>query len=241
MAEDQKKAIPAAYLPFKTFMSSVEALEQGIPRRLDRTIWRGQSGIVQGQIMMAFRFLGLINDKDEPTDVLRELVEKKSDRALEIRNIIEDAYVDLLGDHDLTKTTPKMLDEAMSQYNVGGDTRRKAVAFFLRAAKYAEMPMHPLLAAQTRNASNGVRRKRRPKEAIDTPPPTPPTPNSDGSPKEVIAVKLPSGGLVTLTISAKWTDMDREEWEFVRGLVERLRQFDADYSDDVENETEVSK
>jgi hypothetical protein len=238
MVEDQKKAIPAAYLPFKTFISSVEALEHGIPRRLDRTIWRGQSGIVQGQIMMAFRFLGLINDKDEPTMMLRELVEKKGDRPIEIRNLIEDAYIDLFNDHDLTKTTPKMLDEAMSQYNVGGDTRRKAVAFFLRAAKYAELPMHPLLAAQTRNASNGVRKKRRPKETIDAPSTGPGAPSNDGSPKEVIEVKLPSGGLITLMISAKWTDMSGEEWTFVRGLVEKLREFGASKTDDAEDEGE---
>jgi hypothetical protein len=239
MAQAETKAPPAAYLPFKTFESALDSLSHGLPRKIDRTIWKSQSGVVQGQIMMALRFLGLIDDNDEPTPLLQILVESKTDRHLVIGDIIKVAYASVIK-MDMTKMTPKMLEDAMGAYGVQGDTKRKAIAFFLRAAKLAELPMHPLLMAQTRNSNNGARRKRKAKEAIESVPAIANASAGDGPPKEVIEVKLPSGGLISLTISAKWTDMSRDEWEFVRGLVEKLRDFDADDKDleDEEGEPE---
>lgn len=217
--EEGKKATPAAYLPFKTFLSSIEALEHGLPKKLDRSIWR-QSGIVQGQIMMALRFFRLISDTDEPTRALYVLVEESSKRPQHIGELVRDAYADIIA-HDLTKMTPKMLEDAMGAYGVQGDTRRKAIAFFLRAAKYAEMPMHPLLTSQTRNASNGVRRKRKARDgAADTQAPVTPPVSSQTTDTKV--VKLPSGTVVTLHIAANWLDMSPEERTYVFGLVDHL-------------------
>src|SRR5579859_1760088 len=125
----------AAYLPFKTFLSAIEALEHGIPKKIDRTIWRTQSYIVQTQIIMALRFLGLVDSQDNPSPKLHQLVEKKSDRKMFLNNLLVDAYRSII-DLDLTKTTPKMLDDEMEKYNVSGDTKKKAVRFFLQAAKY---------------------------------------------------------------------------------------------------------
>ena len=72
------KVTAAAYLPFRTFLSAIESLEHGIPKNIDRTIWRNQSGVTQSQILMAFRFFGLVDDSDQPTELLHELVEKKA-------------------------------------------------------------------------------------------------------------------------------------------------------------------
>lgn len=217
MAEEDPKVVPAAYLPFKTFISSIDALQQGIPRKLDRTIWR-QAGIVQGQIMMAFRFFKLINESDEPTPALHQLVNHPSTRPQQIAALVQQAYSDVLA-HDLTKMTPKMLDEAMSKYNVQGDTKRKAMAFFIRAAKYAEMPMLPLLAAQTRN-SNGVRRKRKP--IVVEPVPVGPRSQSAGN-TIIKTVLLPSGAKISLHIDAQWLDLSPAERDYVFGLVDFLQ------------------
>jgi Family of unknown function (DUF5343) len=235
MTDEAKKSIPAAYLPFKTFIASIEALEHGLPKKLDRTVWRSQSGIVQGQIMMALRFFSLIDDEDQPTKLLHDLVDKPSLRPQIIGNLVQNAYSSILA-HDLTKMTPKMLEDAMNSYAVQGDTRRKAIAFFLRAVKYAELPMHPLLSAQTRNSTNGFRKKRKPKETTGTegvvfsPPPP-----SDGS-QVSKAVTLPSGTTITLNIMAKWLDMTPEERAYVFGLVDQLQ--NVPKSDDEEEEDE---
>jgi hypothetical protein len=237
MVENGEKTIPAAYLPFKTFISALDSLGDGLPRKLDRTIWRSQSGIVQGQIMMALRFFSLINSNDEPTQALQVMVEKPADRPQQIAALLRHAYRDVL-EHDLTKMTPKMLDDAMGNYGVQGDTRRKAIAFFLRAAKYCELPMHPLLMAQTRNSSGGFRRKRRVKEA--------PEPEPNGMPVGIPqnignsvtkAVSLPSGTKISLQIStANWLDLPPAEREFVFGLVDFLQNHPNGIGDDEEEE-----
>src|ERR1700722_981961 len=98
---------PAPYLPFLTFQSAVAALEHGIPKKLDRTMWPSQSGLVQSQILMAFRFFDLVDDQDRPTDLLHEFVDEKENRAGMITKILNISYLALI-EHDLTKMTPKM-------------------------------------------------------------------------------------------------------------------------------------
>jgi hypothetical protein len=225
MAEDTAKMAPAAYLPFKTFMSALETLEQGLPKKLDRTVWRSQSGIVQSQIMMALRFFGLVNDDGEPTAALHRLIENPGKRQEHIGALLQYAYKSIV-DHDLTKMTPRMLEEAMSQYNVSGDTRRKAVGFFLRAAKYAEFPMHPLLWSQIRETGSGTRKKRtknaKSSELGTGSPAAPEAPPPDSSRK---TVALKSGGSVTLEISANAFFMSAEDRTFVFGLIDKLHAY----------------
>src|SRR5271157_160993 len=139
----------APYLPFRTFLSAIEALEQVVPKKIDRTIWRSQSGIAQTQILMALRFFDLVDDEDHPKELLYELVAKKENRAEQFVRLLNFSYTALL-DHDLTKMTPKMVEDEMERYNVTGETKRKAVTFFLRMAKFSGMPMHPLLSSQVR-------------------------------------------------------------------------------------------
>lgn len=225
MNETSEK-IPAAYLPFKTFLSAIESLEHGLPRKLDRTIWRSQSGIVQGQIMTALRFFGLLNDSDEPTPALHRLVENKEKRAEQIGSLLLYAYKDII-EHDLTKMTPKMLDEAMGAYNVQGDTRRKAVAFFLRATRYADMPMHPLLERQIRNTVSGTRKKRS-KGTKDTssnngPASTQEPSHTSGAGKKTIPLR--SGGSVTVEISANPFLMSPTDRTFVFELIDSLHKY----------------
>ena len=235
-AEGARRTPVAAYLPFKTFLSAVEALEHGLPKKLDRSIWRGQAGIVQGQIMMAFRFLSLINERDEPTDELANFVHQREMRSEYVGRLIKMAYLDLFSEHDLTKTTPKMLEEAMSRYGVQGDTRRKAIGFFLRAAKYAELPMHPLLSAQTRNSNAGMRRRRKSLEvAVDLAAATNlHGTNAAGGDGTTKSVTLPSGTVVTLNIVADWLDMKGAERDYIFGLIDSLQQVPS--AEDIEQE-----
>jgi hypothetical protein len=225
---DQQTAAktPAAYLPFKTFLSSIEALEHGIPKKIDRTIWRNQSGVTQSQIIMALRFFRLIDNEDRPTVMLTRLVEEKDKRAEHLSVLLQVAYRDLIA-HDLTKMTTKMLEDAMEQYSVTGDTKRKAVAFFLRAAKYAQIPMHPLLTAAMRNSS-GPRKRRTPQGKghfvgdmngrADVRHEERPSGNSR-------TVNLPNGGSVTLTIEADPFSLIGEERKFVFDLVDKMQTY----------------
>lgn len=222
---DTRAGVTAApYLPFLTFKSAIEALEQGIPKKIDRTIWRTQSGIVQTQILMALRFFGLVDDEDRPTDRLHVLVEDKESRAAILSTLLKSSYADLLK-HDLTKMSPKMVEDEMEQYNVTGETKRKAVTFFLKAAKFADIPMHPLLSSQVRNT--GPRKKRANKRNLDgaTIAITPDT-ASGVTTKKTREIQLSSGGTVELSLSFDPFALTAADREFVYGLVDTLKAYE---------------
>ena len=216
---DQRNT-PAAYVSFKTFLGAIEALEHGIPKQIDRTIWRSQSGVVQSQIMMALRFFSLLDDEDRPTPALHRLVENKQDnRREQISALLHHAYRDIIA-HDLTKMSPKMLEDAMDNYHVSGDTKRKAVSFFLQAARFADFPMHPLLAGTIRTTS-GRRRKAKPRENGEQLPAGSSTPNSTTAQPKVI--ELASGGKVSLSIDVDVFSLSPEDRKFVFEIIDKLQ------------------
>ncbi len=240
MAQDSKvNNNPAPYLPFLTFKSAVEALEQGVPSKIDRTIWRSQSGIVQTQILMALRFFKLVDAEDHPTQLLHELVEQKDNRPAMFILLLNEAYGALLG-HDLTKMTPKMLDDEMERYNVTGETKRKAVTFFLKAAKYAEFPMHPLLASQVRNTGPRKKRIKRPGYVAEMnggtdPAYSPNLPPAGGGGK---VIKLSNGGTLSLSISADPFTLPAQDRSFVFELIDKINEYEAAHPSDETAEEE---
>src|SRR5262249_54666960 len=154
MPDENNKSVPAPYLPFKTLVSSFDPFSQGLPPRIDRTIWRSQSGLLQGLILNAYRFFLLVDDNDKPTKAFHQLIQKKGDeRKGEIAALLKSGYPEI-AKHDLMTMTPRMLDELMDNYNVSGDTKKKAVTFFLQAAKYAEVPLSNFLTDITRSTAS---------------------------------------------------------------------------------------
>jgi len=229
---------PAPYLPYLTFNSAIESLEHGIPTKIDRTIWRNQSGLMQTQILMALRFLGLVNGEDRPTEALHLLVSDKQSRSAVMKTLLHNSY-GLLLEHDLTKMTPKMLDDEMEMYNVSGETKRKAVTFFLKAAKFAEIPMHPLLSSQVRNT--GPRKKRgataKPDKNGQFKVAITPDTETGVTTKRAREIKLASGGTVGLSLSYDPFSLSEEDRKFVFELVDKLKAYaDAHPASDEEEE-----
>ncbi len=220
------KKLIAAYVPFKTFLTALETLEGGgVPNRIDGSIWRSFSGLVQSQVLGAFRFLGLV-EGDEPTPELRRLVEEKEKRPAVLRRVLEKSYSALVS-RDLTKMTGRMLDGLMEKYNVTGATKRKAVTFFLQAAKYGELPLSRFLLSQTRS-SPGIRRRKKAGAGDVTASgggaPALQSAPSSGSAK---TVELENGVKVSLTVSADLFAMAAEDRKFVLSLVEKLEEYEA--------------
>lgn len=222
MADEAAKQ-SAPYLPFKTFMSALDNLNHGVPPIIDRSIWRTQPGGTQGQIMGALRFFNLIDDANKPTENLKRLVEKREHRQAAIRALLEWGYAKLIAG-DLTKMTAKMLEDGIEQYNVGGETKKKAVTFFLQAAKFADLPLSPYLQAQIR-ATPGSRRRR--KKEDDGELPSDSTSNgaaiSAGGPSQTVELK--SGGSVTITVSINPFDLEQADRTFVFDLIDKLKAY----------------
>ena len=229
--EARKKTAP--YLPFKTFINSLDTFSHGLPNILDRTIWRSQAGVTQGLIMNTYRFLGLVGEYDNPTDALDTMVRHTEQRPAILRGLMEATYLDQFG-HDLTAMTPKVLEDLFVDcYAVTGATKQKAITFFLKAARFADIPLSPFLLTQIRNTSTRRRRAKGKESSV------PLTRENGGSgennpasltPTDIThKIDLVSGGTLTVSISANPFKMPAQDRDFVFSLIDKLQQYETDH------------
>jgi hypothetical protein len=207
------EAHPVPYVPFRTFLAALETLERGCPNQLDRSVWPSSSGAIQGQLLGAFRFLGLMDEAQCPSAELRELIGKKESRRALLRRILEKNYATLVA-LDLSRTSPHQLEEAMRQYGLSGATHKKAMSFFLQAAQYAGLPLSVLLRAKIRGSGGGARQRRAP--AAEAP---------ATSASAAKTVHLKSGGSVTLTTAVDLFSLSAEDRAFVFELIDRMQEY----------------
>jgi hypothetical protein len=163
MENEEPKRVAATYMPFKTFLTTLDHLKaHGVPNIIDRSVFPSSSGGVQSQIISGLHFLGLINEKGIPASSLHHLVEDADNRKANFKAILEEKYENLFR-ADLTRVTPSQFDVLFSPeiYGVNGDTRKKARAFFFAALAYVNQPHSKLLTQRTRSprkkkVENGV-------------------------------------------------------------------------------------
>jgi Family of unknown function (DUF5343) len=226
MANDESDKKPTvAYVPFKTFMSAIDALKPRVPVNINRTVWPSQSGVTVSQILGAFKFLGLISQTGEPASELHTLVENEGSRKTIIRKLLLHRYSPLIT-NDLAKMDSRTLENAMRQYQVTGATLQKAITFFLQAARFAEIPLSPYLAKKTRGPSN--RKKKNPNFRLGTQ-------EELGEPKFVNpltggpakTIKLSNGGNLTLQASVDTFQMSAEDRGFVLKLLDLIENHEA--------------
>jgi hypothetical protein len=229
MADESAPA--AVYVAFPTFKNSIEFLSHGVPNQVDRSTFPGLSGGVQTQLLSGLRFLGLITPDNKPTDALHALaVPDEAARKAQLRTVLQHKYADLFA-LDLSKTTPDQLSKTMGEsYNVMGDTREKAIRFFLAAAQYVGIHLSRFLAKpQPGAATNGNRTQRTRRSAPRS------RSTSGASAREVApqspgagtsrVVELKSGGTLTLAATLDLFALTPEDRKFVFYLIDKLEDY----------------
>ena len=142
----------------------------GVPARVDRSYLGSWSGSSQAQFLKAARALDLLDANGRPTQRLKDLAMRPDDRPALVRQMLEECYpeVSALGGN----ATQQMLEETFRAYKgISGTTVRKAVAFYLNAARFAKMPLSPYFrAARTggRPPSSTGTTRRRPRKPAST-------------------------------------------------------------------------
>lgn len=163
----ESKWIPP-YIAFKTLLNLLEKLggDDGVPPQIDRTYLTGAEG-TKTQVMNTLKSFDLTDEKGQVKQALVALAKRPDDRPQLIRELVERHYQEpiRLG---TVNATQKMLDDAFEAMGVTGHTKRKAIGFYLRAAKYAGIPLSPNFNAPResggrRNASSSGRRRSRSK------------------------------------------------------------------------------
>jgi len=223
-AEANSKANPPI-LPYRTFLSSLERLSEAIPPRIDRGIWRNQTGTVQSLIMGAYRFFGLIDEQNKPMKLLNDLVSHRDKPQSIVKTMLEDKYAEVIK-HNLSTMTEALINDYFeSAFGVEGDTKRKAITFFLQAAKAVEMPLSKFLQTQVRVRTSGTRRtKRRDDEENGTD-------EVNGGEQEPSSgntktIELHSGGTLSLTVSVDLIAMSSDDRTFVFKLIDELNGYE---------------
>lgn len=152
------KAVTWPYTSFRTLLNLFERLEaaKAIPPQIDRSFLGGSEG-QKTQVLAALRFFGLVDEHGNVTETMRKIVNAPSERPAAIGGLLRQHYpaaTKLAADHATTAALEKTFE------NLGGDTLRKAVAFYLHAAKYANHPVSKFFKAPT-----GFYAKRKPRSA----------------------------------------------------------------------------
>ena len=145
MSADTESKSPGAppYISFKTLTNLLERLQQThLPPRIDRSYLDGMSGGYQTQVIAALRWLDLIGEKGEVTPVLAQLATNPESRPQIVAELLRARYLSVFALSD-ANATQGQLEEAFRDFGVSGSTLRRAVAFFLHAVRYAEIPVSP--------------------------------------------------------------------------------------------------
>lgn len=157
------------YVSFKTLLTYVDDLKgkDHLPSQIDRSVMPKMSGITQNQVLSALRFLGLVDEDDKVTG-LQALVDARGTQKFSevFADFIRQAYVEIIGTTDIESATQKQLrDSFRERGNVEGDTLDKAVRFYLKALKAADMKFSSHLSLRQ---SRGVRRSSLSKQVKQT-------------------------------------------------------------------------
>lgn len=174
MAEELNKRTPP-YIPYRTFETFINGLaDTSVPGKIDGSLLLNMSGSTRSGLMMALRYLGLVDENDNTKPALEKLAHAKGEERKTQLAAMMSAY-GFLPNLDLKRATPAQLAEAIGKEGAGGGTREKAVAFFLRAAEAGGVEVSPHILKRKHAVNGGLRRiKRLPTKRKSDPPPLPP-------------------------------------------------------------------
>jgi len=154
---------PPPYFAFKTLTNVMDDMkERGVPNRIDRTFLVGMSGAGQTQFIAGLKSLGLIDSAGTVQERFTKMVEGDlADRRRILAEVLQERYPEAV-ELGKTNATTGQLVEVFREYGVTGDTARKAIAFYLNAARYAgDVPLSPMFQTPKVSAGAGGTRKRR--------------------------------------------------------------------------------
>jgi hypothetical protein len=146
MADSPKngKQLPP-YAAYSSLSNLMKRLQKDLPAHVTRSIVSG-SNSAKATMMVSLLSLGLINDENEPTDLLKRLVASEADYPVVLKDVIQRTYPWLFdGTIDLAKTTTEKVAEKMREIGTGGSTTSKCISFLLAAAKEAGLTVSPYL------------------------------------------------------------------------------------------------
>ena len=157
------KTLTPVYVPYATLISALDNLKtHGIPNTgiIDKSLWDTQSGAIQGQLLIAFRFLGLIDEQNRVQPSLLPLVKSGTEeRKGLLKPIIEEKYRSVIS-LGLATISQGQLEEAFRKFRISGSTLDRAVRFFVKACQECGITITKRIADRVRTTQAIPRRRR---------------------------------------------------------------------------------
>jgi hypothetical protein len=224
MTEEAVASPVPPYVSFSTLLNQIERMErEGTPARIDPSYLTGMAGGTRSQFKMGLRSLGLIDESDQVTESLIQLAGKPEERPEILAGILRERFPRLVGLGE--NATRGQLDEVLSEYGLGIDTRRKATSFYVAAASYAGIQLSPhIRPAKGVNSAGAQRRVKRPRKKAATPPTQ--TVQAVATQGNTHSLTLRSGGQVTLSVSVNVMELSVQDRNFVFDLIDKLRDYE---------------
>lgn len=162
-AERSGTALTPVYIPWATLISSLDSLHaNGIPEtgKIDKTLWDTQSGAIQSQLLIAYRFLGFIDSNNKVLPALPPIVDAAPEKRKPLlKTLIESKYKTIIT-LGLESISSGQLKEAFAGMNVSGSTQDRAVRFFVKACQELGIPISKRISEKVR-AAGAPRKSRR--------------------------------------------------------------------------------
>lgn len=138
-SDEARVATKPPYISFKTLANLWDRLAaEGFPARIDKSYLQSTAGGYATVVIASLRWLGHLHEDGRPTQALRELVDgDESQRKAHVALLLRTHYDGLEEAARANQTQQQFLEYFTSEWGLVGDTRRKAVAFYLGAAKWA--------------------------------------------------------------------------------------------------------
>ena len=142
----EKKLLPP-YLSYKTFSNFIEGLKVTTPARIDKSVMPSLSGANQSWLIGTLKYMKLMTEDGVPSVQLTKLAKAQNDeRKKLLREILVSSYPFLFSEpFNLRSATPRQIEEEFNKTAATGDTVKRCIAFFLKAAKDAGIELSPYL------------------------------------------------------------------------------------------------
>lgn len=202
-----------------------------LPAKIDRSYLRSMSGTAQTAFLTTARDFDLTDADGVPTDRLRELVYDAASRPQIISKLVHEHYAPIVELAETQATAQQLADIWRETYGQEGETRRKAITFFLQAAEYSGVSVSPYWdrnvskTARTSSAASKSRKKSTAKRTNVTKL----TESQTESHKQTVDLSG-EAGKVTIEIALDPFRASTEDRNFVFSLVDMLQKYQEQYS-----------
>lgn len=219
-----------AFQTFWTFMGDLAA--KPLPPQIDRSLLKSKSGTDQLNLLLALRAFELMDEKQfVRAEHLAPIAQGDAEaRAKALGELVRRFYPDALALSGQSGTEGQLHDIFRVSYGMSSaDTRRKAVTFFLHAARKAgfELSQHFPATRSGSGAPGAPKVKRAPSGKRNKPAgagsaSAPLVTSEQTAAGERKQVSFGDAGQVTVTVNVKWLDLPDNVFTGLRAVIRDL-------------------